>query len=120
MRPASGGRRADRGLKRTLAAGVSLLTGRRVTDPTSGFCAIGPRALRVLAEHHPTGYAEPELQLFLSRNSFTVVEVPVTSRARQGGRTSLTPRRLPTAAARVLLAMVVVPFRQAVRGVARD
>jgi glycosyltransferase involved in cell wall biosynthesis len=102
-------------VKRGLAVCLSVLTRRRITDSTSGFYAIGPRALRVLAEHHPTGYAEAELQLFLSRNGFTVVEVPVAARSRFGGRTSLTPVRLPSAAARVLLAMIIVPFRGAVR-----
>ena len=31
--------------RKTLARCVSALTGRRVTDPTSGFCAFGPRAI---------------------------------------------------------------------------
>jgi hypothetical protein len=96
---------------RLLAACLSALTRRTVTDPTSGFCAIGPRAIRVLAEHHPTGYAEPELRLFLSRNALSVVEVPVRGRSRLGGRTSLTAARLTAAGARVMLAMIIVPFR---------
>jgi glycosyltransferase involved in cell wall biosynthesis len=107
-------------VKRALAILISALARRRVTDPTSGFCAIGPRALPVLAEHHPTGYAEPELQLFLSRNAFTVVEVPVSARPRLAGRTSLTAVRLPSAAARVVLAMLIVPLRCTVGGLARD
>lgn len=104
---------------RLLAACLSRLTGRPVTDPTSGFCALGPRAVRLLAEHHPTGYPEPELQLLTARNGLCVVEVPVRSRARLGGRTSLTPARIAAATARVLLAMMVVPLR-AVVGDTRD
>ena len=88
-----------------------MLTRTAVSDPTSGFYAVGPRALPVLAEHHPTGYPEPELRLFLSRNHLTVCEVAVQSRARMGGTTSLTWGRLTTACARVVLAMIVVPFR---------
>lgn len=98
-------------LRRTLELCLSILTSARVTDPTSGFYAIGPRALRVLAEHHPTGYPEPELRLFLSRNRLRVEEVPVIGRPRLGGTTSLTAARLTTAAARVLLAIVIVPVR---------
>ncbi|HYM22837.1 MAG TPA: glycosyltransferase [Vicinamibacterales bacterium] len=101
--------------QRTLGACLSALTGHRVTDPTSGFCVLGPRAVRLLAEHHPTGYPEPELRLFLSRNALRVVEVPVQARPRLRGRTSLTPVRLVSAAARVLLAMVVVPLRDRIR-----
>ena len=81
---------------------------------------LGPRAIRVLAEHHPTGYPEPELRLFLSRNALSVVEVPVRSRPRLGGRTSLTARRLTAAGARVALAMLIVPFRCRVGGSTGD
>ena len=62
---------------------------------------IGPRAVRVLAEHHPTGYPEPELRLFLSRNALRAVEVPVRARPRLDGSTSLTPGRVIGAGARV-------------------
>src|SRR5207245_2958654 len=79
--------------------------------PTSGFCVMGPRAVRVLAEHHPTGYPEPELRLFLSRNALSVVEVPVRERSRLSGKTSLTPRRVTAAGARVALALIIVPLR---------
>ena len=103
-------------LQRLLAACLSFQTGSRVTDPTSGFCAFGPRALRVLAEHHPTGYPEPELRLFLSRNRLRTVEVPVAARPRLGGKTSLTVARLLGAGARVFLAMVIVPLRRQVGG----
>jgi glycosyltransferase involved in cell wall biosynthesis len=112
----SGWRRAGsrRYLRRSLAACLTAITGRPVTDPTSGSYALGRRAVRLLAEHHPTGYPEPELQLFLSRNGLHVIEVPVSMRSRTSGRTSLTPSRLMMACARVVLAMIVVPFRCAV------
>jgi hypothetical protein len=111
----------SRGLvRRVLGACLSALTGHRVTDPTSGFCVLGPRAIRLLAEHHPTGYPEPELRLFLSRNALNVVEVPVTARPRLAGRTSLTPVRFVGAGARVLLAMLVVPLRDRIRILAGD
>jgi glycosyltransferase involved in cell wall biosynthesis len=101
-------------VKRVLAACLSIMTGGRVTDPTSGFCAFGPRAIKLLAEHHPDGYPEPELRLFLSRNEIRVAEVPVADRPRLSGRTSLTWRRVLGAGARVVLAMLIVPFRPVV------
>jgi len=102
--------------RRVLAECLSLLVDRRVTDPTSGFCAVNARAMSLLAEHHPTGYPEPELLLFLHRNHMRVVEAPITIRERFAGRTSLTPGRLTTAGARVLLAMLIVPLRGRVGG----
>lgn len=103
-----------RPLKRVLAAVVSAVARRRITDPTSGLWALGPRAVTLLASHHPRGYPEPELHLFLSRNGLKVVEVPVQARDRLSGRSSLTALRLLTAAARVLLAVVIVPLRERV------
>jgi glycosyltransferase involved in cell wall biosynthesis len=110
---------AWRPAERLLAACLWALTGKRVTDPTSGFYGLGPRAVRVLAEHHPTGYPEPELRLFLSRNALKTIEVPVRGRPRPAGKTSLTPVRVTAAGARVMLAMVIVPLRGRV-GLAGD
>ena len=101
---------------RTLGVVLSMLTGQRVTDPTSGLWAFGPHALRLLAEHHPSGYPEPELVLFLSRNAMRVLELPVTMRSRIAGRSSLTAQRTGAAMARLLLLLVVVPLRSAIGG----
>ncbi len=97
--------------QRLLAGLLSRVTGRPVSDPTSGFWAFGPAAVRVLGEHHPTGYPEPELLLFLRRNGLRVAEAPVTMRDRAAGTTSLTGPRTALAVLRVLLALVVVPLR---------
>jgi glycosyltransferase involved in cell wall biosynthesis len=101
-------------VKRALAGLVSMVSRRRVTDATSGFWALGPRAVTLLAAHHPRGYPEPELHLLLSRNGLKVAEVPVRSRARLSGRSTLTLLRLLAAGARVLLAVVIVPLRERV------
>jgi len=106
-------------IQRSLGALLSLITRRTVTDPTSGFWALGPRAVALLAEHLPDGYPEPELHLFLSRNALRVVEVDVQWRARLHGRSSLTLMRVVKAGARVALAVIIVPFRTSV-GVPRD
>jgi glycosyltransferase involved in cell wall biosynthesis len=102
---------APRLVKRMLAGLVSAVGRRTVTDATSGFWALGPRAVRLLATHHPRGYPEPELHLLLSRNRLRVEEVSVPVRERISGRSSLTMTRRVTAAARVLLAVVIVPLR---------
>ena len=103
-----------------LARCLTIWTRRRFTDPTSGFWLFGPRAVRLLGRHHPTGYAEPELVLFLCRNGLRVGEVPIRMRPRLGGRTSLTPARASLAFASTLLALVMVPVRGVVEGEGRD
>lgn len=108
----SGGvRRAREASTRLLAWCLSGLTGQRVTDPTSGFWAFGPRAVRLLALHYPSGYSEPELRLLLRRNGLGLEEVAVGMRPRREGHTSLTLGRTGHALARTLLAMVIVPLR---------
>jgi len=102
-----------------LAAWVSVATRRRITDPTSGFWAFGPRAIQLLAAHHPTGYPEPELLLLLAHNRLQVVEVAIEMRRRTAGRTSLTPGRLAATAARTILALLVLPLRKTVVADAR-
>jgi glycosyltransferase involved in cell wall biosynthesis len=103
-----------------LARCLSILTGQRVTDPTSGFWAFGPRAVRTLATHHPTGYSEPELMLLLRRNRLRLTEVPVTMRQRLAGRSTLTAPHAARALARAFLAMAVVPLRSTIKDQADD
>ena len=103
---------AQRGLTFVLSA----ITGRPVTDATSGFCAFGPRALRLLTAHHPGGYPEVELRLLLHRHGLTVSEVPIQHRPRLAGRSTLTPGRLVVAAARIAFAIALTPLRGIVPG----
>ncbi|HXH84694.1 MAG TPA: glycosyltransferase family 2 protein [Candidatus Tectomicrobia bacterium] len=106
--------------QRLLGLLLSALVQQKISDPTSGFWVFGPRAVRLLAAHHPTGYPEPELLLLLRRNGLRVAEVPVQMRGRLSGRSSLTVPRALVALGRVLLAMVVVPLRAVVEAPARD
>jgi hypothetical protein len=100
--------------RKLLAQLLSIQTGRHVTDPTCGLYALGSRAIRLLADHHPTGYPEPELLLLLNRAGLRAVEHPIAHRPRSGGRTSLTLPRVAGAVARVALAMLIVPLRRPV------
>jgi glycosyltransferase involved in cell wall biosynthesis len=103
---------------RLLATLVSRLGRAPVTDPTSGFWAFGPEAMRLCAEHHPSGYGEPELRLLLSRNGLRVAELAVEMRPRLAGRTSLRGARLAGALAHVLLGTLAAPFRPSLDGTA--
>jgi glycosyltransferase involved in cell wall biosynthesis len=98
-----------------LAACMTRVIGQPITDATSGAWAFGPAAVALLAEHHPTGYPEPELLLFLRRNALRIVEVPVSMRSRLAGRSSLNWARGSLAGARVLMAMLIVPLRRIVK-----
>lgn len=66
-----------------------LLTGVRVTDPTSGLRCAGPRAWQRFARHYPEDYPEPEALFWCARNHLRVGEVPVRMFARQEGTSSI-------------------------------
>jgi glycosyltransferase involved in cell wall biosynthesis len=110
---AVGARRAG---QRMLGVAMSVLTGRRVSDPTSGFWAFGPRASRLLARQHPSGYPEAELLLLLHAHRLRVTDVSVVMRPRVAGHTSLTGVRLAAMLARAALTTVLAPLRPIARG----
>jgi glycosyltransferase involved in cell wall biosynthesis len=72
-----------------LRSQMLLLTGRRFSDPTSGFRAYGRSAIEFLSCNYPQDYPEPESIVELLRNGFRVQEVPVRMKTRRGGQSSI-------------------------------
>ena len=56
---------------------VSLLSGQRVTDTTSGFQALNQRAIALFARDYPSDYPEVEATVLLLKHRLRLVEVPV-------------------------------------------
>lgn len=57
---------------------TSLLTGKRVTDPTSGFQAFSMRALQLYASNvYPADFPDADVLIMLHRSGLSFVEVPV-------------------------------------------
>lgn len=81
--------RLRRGGIRWLSFLLRVLGGLRISDPTSGLRAFGPRALALLGDVYPDEYPEPESNLLLGRAGLRLVEIPVKMRARDGGHSSL-------------------------------
>jgi len=69
---------------------VGWSTGQRFTDTTSGFRAFDRPVMDLLARDYPVEYLADtvEVLIMVCRRGFRVVEVPVTMRARTGGRPS--------------------------------
>ncbi len=68
---------------------IRLLTGRPVTDPTSGFRACGRKFIGVFAAYYPTDYPEPEAMVVVHRLGGRFTEVPVVMRPRRSGVSSI-------------------------------
>ncbi len=92
-----------------------ILTGRRITDNTSGFRAYGRRAFAFLAENYPTDYPEPESVVLLSRNGFRIVEVPVAMKERSGGRSSIAGWTSAFYMVKVALAVLMAALRPRIK-----
>lgn len=55
-----------------------LLTGLKITDPTSGFQMLNHRALKIACEdHYPLDYPDLDVLILMQRRDLRVVEVPV-------------------------------------------
>jgi glycosyltransferase involved in cell wall biosynthesis len=108
--PANGGylsspsRRAG---NRLLSALVSLMTGLRITDATSGFRIADRRAIELFAGSYPPDYPEVESILLLHAHGMSSREVSVRMRPRLAGTSTISAGKPVYYMAKVLLALVV-------------
>jgi glycosyltransferase involved in cell wall biosynthesis len=70
---------------------ISLLTKKKITDPTSGFHAINRKVISLYRKHYPYEYPEPEEIVLLRRFGYNVVEIGVSMRERERGKSFVTP-----------------------------
>ncbi|MEH2944949.1 glycosyltransferase family 2 protein [Lachnospiraceae bacterium KK002] len=68
---------------------IRLLTGAKITDPTSGLRMIGKDVIALFAKSYPRDYPEPESVVDILCKRKKVVELPVLMRERQGGVSSI-------------------------------
>lgn len=68
---------------------ISLVTGVKVTDATSGYRAVSRKLIAVYAEEYPTDYPEPEAIVMAKMNKAKIMEVPVAMRDRASGVSSI-------------------------------
>jgi glycosyltransferase involved in cell wall biosynthesis len=74
---------------RYFSAMLKMLGCKNVSDPSSGFRLCDRRAIALFAKNYPLDYPEVEARLMLNRRQLSVVEIPVTMEARQGGVSSI-------------------------------
>ncbi len=90
---------------------LRMVTGLRLTDPTSGYRLYGPRALRLFSLTYPYDYPEPESLAVACAAGLAVIEAPVTMRERQGGRSSIAGLQSAYYMLKVTLAVVLAYLR---------
>lgn len=92
---------------RLFARILSLVVGRAVTDPTSGFRMVDRKGIALFARDYPHDYPEVEAVLLSHFHKLRGVELPVRMRARTTGVSSINSGRSIYYMVKVLLAILV-------------
>jgi len=98
---------------------IGALCRKRVYDPTSGLRLVRRELIRSFAHSYPSDYPEPETTATAIAAGHVVREVPVSMRARQGGRSSIDGPRSLYYMVKVsvgILMGVLLGFEQRIRG----
>jgi glycosyltransferase involved in cell wall biosynthesis len=86
---------------------LSLVTRRKVTDPTSGFRMTDRRGIELFARDYPHDYPEVEAVLMVHAHRLSSCELPVSMRERRSGRSSIGSTQSAYYMIKVLLAVLV-------------
>lgn len=68
---------------------IRILTGKTITDPTSGMRMINRRLLQKFTDDYPKDYPEPESVVTILSEKFKVTEMPVLMNEREEGVSSI-------------------------------
>lgn len=70
---------------------IKLLTGKTITDPTSGMRICNRKTIEMFANEYPRDFPEPESNMRMLRHKRKIAEVPVEMRSRHGGVSFISP-----------------------------
>ncbi|HES6343005.1 TPA: glycosyltransferase family 2 protein [Streptococcus pyogenes] len=90
---------------------IALLTGKKITDATSGLRLIDRSLIERFANHYPDDYPEPETVVDILVSHFKVKEIPVVMNERQGGVSSISLTKSVYYMIKVTLAILVVRLK---------
>lgn len=91
---------------------ILLLTGKRVTDPTSGMRLVNRDVMQIYADNYPKDYAEPESVMAILRMGKKVTEIPVVMKEREEGTSSIGGFRSVYYMIKVTLAILMERIRR--------
>ena len=97
---------------RIIAITIRVLTGKKITDPTSGFRAANKRVIRYFANAYPIEFPEPESVTLLFKQGYRVKEVPVIMYERQGGKSSIHTWKSAYYMVNVLFSLIILSLRK--------
>jgi hypothetical protein len=90
---------------------VSFLTGKKITDPTSGFRAVNKAIINYFSYTYPSDYPEVDVLVRLNNHNFHTIEVSVEMKNRQEGKSSITSFKSVYYMIKVSLALFINSLR---------
>lgn len=97
---------------RYFTALIKLVTGEKITDPTSGMRMAGRDVIEIYAKNYPKDYPEPESVVAVLKKGKRVAEIPVQMNARESGVSSISPRKSVYYMIKVSLAILMASVRR--------
>ena len=91
---------------------IKLVTGEKITDPTSGLRMVNRDIIEMFANDYPKDYPEPESVVAILRKKKKVKEIPVIMKAREGGVSSISPKKSIYYMIKVTLAILIECIRK--------
>lgn len=97
---------------RYFTALIRLVTGKKITDPTSGMRMAGRDVIEMYARNYPKDYPEPESVVAILKAGKKVDEIPVQMNAREEGVSSISPKKSVYYMIKVSLAILIAAIRR--------
>lgn len=90
---------------------IRLLTGKRITDPTSGMRMVNERTMELFARKYPRAFPEPESLTMILKRRYRVEEIPVIMNERKTGKSSISLKKSVEYMIRVTMAVIRAAFQ---------
>ncbi|MBE5940972.1 MAG: glycosyltransferase family 2 protein [Lachnospiraceae bacterium] len=91
---------------------IKMLTGRSITDPTSGMRMVNGDVMRLFSEDYPKDYPEPESVVYIMSKGKKVLEIPVLMNERKEGISSISPTKSVYYMIKVTIAIFIARVRK--------
>lgn len=91
---------------------IKILTGQKITDPTSGYRMCNRKIIELFAGNYPKDYPEPETTTWILRKKLKVLEIPVIMRARGEGVSSISLKKSFYYMFKVTMAIIIERTRR--------
>lgn len=91
---------------------IKLLTGKSISDPTSGMRMVNRSVMKLYSDDYPKDYPEPESVVAILNCGKKVEELPVVMRERMEGKSSISAHRSVYYMIKVSLAILVEQLRK--------